>query len=205
MPTAQPFPEHRIIRVDPDPSRSDAGRLWQVLSTGVWTRKDEKAVPHPSPAAPHPVWDPMGSRSGSFLRDLASPSRQRGLSLPMPPPAKLATRPGAAFAFLPRAHSSAELSAAPVIGPRRSPVLGVNTAESEKTRAEPSPGASGEAAKPQRAGGAARCPGSPSPPAPNPEKPAGRMLCGGAPRRRGGTGTRSAAAGRKRWGAGAEK
>lgn len=49
---------------------------------------------------------------------------------------------GAAFTFLPRAHLSAELSAVPVIGPRRSLVLGVNTAESEKTRAELRPGPS---------------------------------------------------------------
>lgn len=84
-----------------------------------------------------------------------------------------AARPGAAFTFLPRAHLSAELSAAPVIGPRRSLVLGVNTAESEKTRAEPSPGASSKAAKYQRTLGRMPSlpPASPAPPTANPEKP----------------------------------
>lgn len=113
-----------------------------------------------------------------------------------------AARPGAAFTFLPRAHLSAELSAAPVIGPRRSLMLGVNTAESEKTRAEPSLGASSKAAKYQRTRGAGGYPASPpSPPAVNPEKPPGRMLCSG-PRHRRGTGMRSAAPGRKHWGPG---
>lgn len=116
-----------------------------------------------------------------------------------------AARPGAAFTFLPRAHLSAELSAAPVIGPRRSLVLGVNTAESEKTRAEPSPGASSKAAKYQRTRGVGGMPSlpppppsSPSLPAMNPEKSPGRMLGGsGDPRHRRGTGMRSAAAGMK--------
>lgn len=71
----------------------------------------------------------------------------------------IAARPGAAFTFLLRAHLSAELSAAPVIGPRRSLVLGVNTAEPEKTRAKPSPGASSKAAKYQHARGRGGMPG----------------------------------------------
>lgn len=74
-----------------------------------------------------------------------------------------AARPGAAFTFLLRAHLSAELSAAPVIGPRRSLVLGVNTAESEKTRAELSPGASSKAAKYQRTRGVGGMPSLPPP------------------------------------------
>lgn len=93
---------------------------------------------------------PGSSRTASHGKPRASPSTgmsQCGRSCRR----GTAARPGSAFTFLLRAHLSAELSAAPVIGPQRSLVLGVNTAESGKTRAEP--GAPSKAAEHQHAHG----------------------------------------------------
>lgn len=105
---------------------------------------------HPPPPSPRCLggrFKPRQALKPSLLQSLSRRSRERG----------------AAFTFLPRAHLSAELSAAPVIGPRRSLVLGVNTAESEKTRAEPSPGASRSAQGSVAGGGTGGKPVSPHP------------------------------------------
>ena len=155
---AQPFPKHQIIPADPCPSHQDSG---VTLADAHHQGLDQKG--RASRAAPIARSTPSRARSRGKPR--ASPSlgisHQPATSVASPCPRHCrqscrrgtAARPGAAFTFLPRAHLSAELSAAPVIGPRRSLVLGVNTAESEKTRAEPSPGASSKAAKYQRTRG----------------------------------------------------
>lgn len=171
---------------NPGGSQSFPLGCWGTPADAQHRGLDQKGrASHPAPIARSSTPSHGGShwewQSGSFLGNLASPSRQRGLALPAPLPAKLPPRPGATFTFLPRAHLSAELSAAPVIGPRRSLVLGVNTAESEKTRAEPSPGASSKAAKHQHARGAQPPPRLPIAPCSKPQKTPGEGCSAAVP------------------------